>query len=874
MVETLIYYFSKNKCDGDASMCNLLGTKGANLAEMCQLDIPVPPGFTITSAACNLYHKNNDFSYELCKEYITLLENETGRKFGNINNPLLVSVRSGSVSSMPGMLDTILNVGLNDETLIGLIKHNGERFAYDSYCRFIQMYCSIVLKIDHSLFNDVIENEKRKNNAQNYSDLSYESLQNIVTNFKDIVYKNTDSYFPQDVHEQLYTSIIAVFDSWKNSRAASYRRIHNISDEVGTAVNIQSMVFGNMDNNSATGVVFTRNPSTGQKEYFGEFLINAQGEDIVAGTTTPWLINGSDEKTMANLMPEVYRELCDICNKLEAHYCDMQDIEFTVENGKLWILQTRSGKRTAEAAIRIAQDMVNEKLITKEKAILKIDPHTFDKLLHPIIETKNEYKVIAKGLPASPGVACGQVAFTSEAAKQISKQKAILVRLETNPEDIEGINASCGIITVRGGMTSHAAVVARGMGRPCICGANGISIDESGEFFTIGEEKIYKGDYITINGSNGEIIQGTVPIIQSQSSEVFQTIMSWTDEIRILGVRANADTPEDVKIAQSFNSDGIGLCRTEHMFFSTDRIKIVQELITAETDKEQESALSKLEIIQKNDFKEIFTIMQGKPITIRLLDPPLHEFLPQSDAAIEEVAKSSGRSISNIKNKILELSERNPMLGHRGCRLAISHPKIYEMQTRAIFSAIEELQKEENIRVVPEIMIPFIIDETEFSIICSMIDKISKSFDYSRKDYLIGTMIELPRAALTADKIAKHADFFSFGTNDLTQTTMGLSRDDATKFLDHYHVQKILKDDPFEILDISGVGELIKIAVDKARKTSPKIKLGVCGEHGGNPESIKFFAQLGIDYVSCSPFRIPIAKLTAAQCSILKDKDY
>ncbi|WP_339045529.1 pyruvate, phosphate dikinase [Candidatus Mesenet endosymbiont of Agriotes lineatus] len=868
MVETLIYYFSKNKCDGDASMYNLLGTKGANLAEMCQLDIPVPPGFTITTAACNLYHKNGEFSYELCKEYITLLENETERKFGGINNPLLVSVRSGSISSMPGMLDTILNIGLNDETLMGLIKYNGERFAYDSYCRFIQVYGSIVLKIDHSLFNDVIEIEKRKNNAQNYSDLSYKSLQKIVTNFKDIVYKNTGLYFPQDVHKQLYTSIIAVFDSWKNSRAASYRRIHNISGEVGTAVNIQSMVFGNMGSNSATGVVFTRNPSTGQKEYFGEFLVNAQGEDIVAGTTTPWPINGSGEKTMENLMPEVYQELCIICNKLEAHYCDMQDIEFTVENSKLWILQTRSGKRTAEATIRIVQDMVNENLITKEKAILKIDPYILDKLLHPIIETKSGYKVIARGLPASPGVVCGQVVFTSEAAKQVPKQKAILVRLETNPEDIEGINASCGIITVRGGMTSHAAVVARGMGRPCICGTNGICIDESGEFFTVGEEKIFKGDYITINGSNGEIIQGAVPIVQSQSSEVFQTIMSWTDEIRVLGVRANADTPEDVKIAQSFNSDGIGLCRTEHMFFSTDRIKIIQELITADTDKEREHALSKLEIIQKNDFKEIFAIMQGNPITIRLLDPPLHEFLPQSDAVIEEVAKSSGRSISNIKNKILELSEKNPMLGHRGCRLAISHPQIYEMQTRAIFFAVEELQKEENIKVVPEIMIPFIMDEIEFSIICSMIEKISKSFNYNRKDYLIGTMIELPRAALTADKIAKHADFFSFGTNDLTQTTMGLSRDDATKFLGHYHTQKILKDDPFEVLDINGVGELIKIAVDKARKASPKIKLGVCGEHGGNPRSIHFFAQLGIDYVSCSPFRVPIAKLTAAQCAI------
>lgn len=866
MVETLIYYFSKNKCDGDASMYNLLGSKGANLAEMCQLDIPVPPGFTITTAACNLYHKNNEFSYELCKEYIILLENETGRKFGDANNPLLVSVRSGSVSSMPGMLDTILNVGLNDKTLMGLIRYNGERFAYDSYCRFIQMYGSIVLKIDHSLFNDVIENEKRINDTQSYLDLSHESLQKIITNFKDIVYKNTGSYFPQDVHEQLHTSIIAVFDSWKNSRAASYRRIHNISDEVGTAVNIQSMVFGNMGNNSATGVVFTRNPSTGQKEYFGEFLVNAQGEDIVAGTTTPWPINGLDEKTMANLMPEVYRELCVICNRLETHYCDMQDIEFTIENGKLWILQTRSGKRTAEAAIQIAQDMVNEKLITKEKAILKVDPYIFDKLLHPIIETKNEYKVIAKGLPASPGVACGQVVFTSEAAKQILKQKAILVRLETNPEDIEGINASCGIITVRGGMTSHAAVVARGMGRPCVCGANGICIDSSSEFFTVGEEKIFKGDYITINGSNGEIIQGTVPIVQPQSSEIFQTIMSWTDEVRTLGVRANADTPEDVKIAQGFNSDGIGLCRTEHMFFSTDRIKIVQELITADTDKERECALGKLETIQKNDFKEIFAIMQGKPITIRLLDPPLHEFLPQGDAVIEEIAKSSGRSISNIKNKILELSEKNPMLGHRGCRLAISHPQIYEMQARAIFSAVKELQEEKSAK--PEIMIPFIMDETEFSIICSMIEKISKSFNYDRKDYLIGTMIELPRAALTADKIAKHADFFSFGTNDLTQTTMGLSRDDATKFLCHYHTQKILKDDPFEVLDTDGVGELIKIAVDKARRTSPKIKLGVCGEHGGNPKSIHFFTQVGLDYVSCSPFRVPVAKLAAAQCAI------
>ncbi len=870
MAEKLIYYFSKNRCDGDASMRNLLGAKGANLAEMCKLGIPVPPGFTIATTACNIYHKNNDLSHQIYEEYITLLENEVDRKFGDVNRPLLVSVRSGSVDSMPGMLDTILNVGLNDQTVVGLIKYNDERFAYDSYCRFIQMYASVVLKIDHFLFDEIIENEKLESNVENYLDLNSKSLQKIITHFKYIIYENTGSHFPQDVHKQLHASIAAVFDSWKNDRAITYRQIHNISDELGTAVNIQSMVFGNMNNNSATGVVFTRNPSTGEKNYFGEFLIKAQGEDIVAGTATPWQINGLSDETMENLMPEIYQELCTICSKLEMHYHDMQDIEFTVQEGRLWILQTRSGKRTAEAAVHIAADMVDENLITKEEAILKIDPYTFNKLLHPVIDTNSQYKVIAKGLPASPGVTCGQVAFTSEDAKQMSKQgkKAILVRLETNPEDIEGMNVACGIVTARGGMTSHAAVVARGMGRPCVCGVSGIYIDKDNGFFSIGSNiKIFKGDFITINGSNGEIILGTVPTIQPQSSKVFKTIMSWADEVRVLGVRANADTPEDAKIAQNFNADGIGLCRTEHMFFSTERISIVQRLITAEDNIELENALNELEAIQKKDFKEIFTIMQGKPITIRLLDPPLHEFLPHNDTAIEEIAKSSWRSAAAIKNKVCELSEKNPMLGHRGCRLAISHPKIYEMQTRAIFSAAQELKNEKDIKVVPEIMIPFVMDEIEFSIICSMVKDISLNFNI---DYLIGTMIELPRAALIADKIAKHADFFSFGTNDLTQTTMGLSRDDSTKFLNHYMEKKIFKNDPFEVLDFVGVGELIKIAVDKGRKAAPKIKLGICGEHGGDPESIKFFTQIGLDYVSCSPFRVPIAKLTAAQCAILK----
>ncbi|WP_264720218.1 pyruvate, phosphate dikinase [Wolbachia endosymbiont (group B) of Eucosma cana] len=870
MQEKLIYYFSQSNCEGNAAMRNLLGGKGANLAEMCNIGIPVPPGFTISTAVCQAYCQDNELSCDLrneIKNYMAMLESDIGCKFGDSNNPLLVSIRSGSVNSMPGMLDTVLNVGLNDATVVGLAKKSGERFAYDSYCRFIMMYSNVVLQLDHNLFQDIIDSEQQKSGAKSLADLDVDVLKGIVNDFKDVVYEKIGKNFPQNVEEQLLNSVNAVFSSWQNDRAVSYRKINNIPENLGTAVNVQAMVFGNLNDNSATGVIFTRNPSTGEKKLFGEFLVNAQGEDVVSGVYTPMPIDGEQESTMEKLLPSVYRELCAVCEKLERHNKDMQDIEFTVQDGKLWILQTRSGKRTAEAAIRIIVDMVEEGAITKEEGILRIDPKTFDNLLHPVLDVKIDQEVIGKGLPASPGVASGYVVFSASDAEKAAEQgkKVILVRSETSPEDINGMNAASGIVTARGGMTSHAAVVTRGMGKPCICSLSGLYIDKDEKFLSMGDIKVNKGEPITIDGGTGEVMLGILPTVLPELSQEFKTIINWVDKIKTVKVRANADTPKDAKIAKEFGAEGIGLCRTEHMFFASDRIEFIQKLIIADDENERANALNKLEEMQKSDFKEIFSIMEGREVTIRLLDPPLHEFLPHNQSIIEKIAKSLNKSVESVKNKIVQLSEKNPMLGHRGCRLAISHPEIYKMQIRAILSAASELRKEKKIEVKPEIMIPFIMSEKEFVLICELVKKEAKNFDVN---YSIGTMIELPRAALIADKLAKHAEFFSFGTNDLTQTTMGLSRDDSVNFLDSYKESNIFKNDPFEVLDVEGVGELIRIAIERGKKTRKEIKLGICGEHGANPQSIEFFIKSGVDYVSCSPYRVPVAKLVVTQFSI------
>ncbi|MGL9725767.1 MAG: pyruvate, phosphate dikinase [Wolbachia sp.] len=870
MGEKLIYYFSQSRCEGNTEMKNLLGGKGANLAEMCNVGIPVPPGFTISTSVCKHYHQSNKLPDDLrneIKEYMTMLESDICCKFGDSNNPLLISIRSGSVSSMPGMLDTILNVGLNDATVVGLAKKSGERFAHDSYCRFIMMYSNVVLQLDHHLFQSIIDNEQQKSGTKSLADLDVDVLKRIINNFKRIVHEKTVRHFPQSVEEQLLNSVNAVFISWQNDRAVSYRKINNIPENLGTAVNVQAMVFGNLNDNSATGVIFTRNPSTGEKKLFGEFLVNAQGEDVVSGIYTPMPVNGKQENTMGKLMPSMYKELCDVCKKLERHYKDMQDIEFTVQNGKLWILQTRSGKRTAEATIRIIVDMVSEGAIAKEEGILRIDPKILDSLLHPVLDVKSDQEVIGKGLPASPGVASGYIVFNASDAERAAEQgkKVILVRSETSPEDINGMNAASGIITARGGMTSHAAVVTRGMGKPCICSLSGLYIDKDRNFLSIGKIKVNKGESITINGGTGEVMLGILPTISPELSQEFKMIINWIDEIKTIKVRANADTPKDAKIAKEFGAEGIGLCRTEHMFFASDRIEFIQKLIIADDKNERTNALNGLEGMQRSDFKEIFSIMGSREVTIRLLDPPLHEFLPHNQSIIEKIAKSLNKSVESVKNKVVQLSEKNPMLGRRGCRLAISHPEIYSMQIRAILSAANELKKEKKVEINPEIMIPFIISEKEFVLICELIKKEAENFDVS---YSIGTMIELPRAALIADKLAKHAEFFSFGTNDLTQTTMGLSRDDSVNFLDVYKESNIFDNDPFEVLDLEGVGELIKIAIERGKKIRKEIKLGICGEHGADPKSIKFFIKSGVDYVSCSPYRVPVAKLVAAQLAV------
>ncbi len=883
--QKFVYSFGDGKSEGDASMKNLLGGKGANLAEMSKMGLPVPPGLTITTEFCDFYYKNGKkFPAELKQQVeaaLKQIEEKIGAKFGDEENPLLFSVRSGARASMPGMMDTVLNLGLNDKTVLGLAqKSNNRRFAFDSYRRFIQMYSDVVLGVDHYNFEVILDEKKHEFGASADTDLSCENLEEIVDLFKAKVKEELGREFPQDVNEQLWGSVEAVFASWMNDRAIIYRDLNNIPAEWGTAVNVQSMVFGNMGDTSATGVAFTRNPSTGTKELYGEYLINAQGEDVVAGIRTPQSITISGKEqldsslpSMEETMPDVFAELVNIYKKLELHYRDMQDIEFTVQNKKLWMLQTRNGKRTAQAAVKIAVDMVEEKLIDKKEALKRIDPASLDQLLHPTLDPKAKVQIISKGLPASPGAASGIVVFSSAEAERKSENgdKVILVRVETSPEDIKGMHVSQGILTARGGMTSHAAVVARGMGTPCVSGASNLHVDNSGQFFTAGGVKVKEGEVITINGSTGDVILGSVPTLKPNLSSDFQTIMKWADEVRVLKVRTNAETPLDCQTARDFGAEGIGLCRTEHMFFSEDRIVAVREMILAEELEGRKKALAKLLPMQRKDFVEIFKIMAALPVTIRLLDPPLHEFLPHKDSEIAEVAKAVGVDVNYVKHRTHQLQEQNPMLGHRGCRLGISYPEIYEMQARAIFEAASIVKKETNQEVLLEIMVPLVATRKELQILKDLIVTTEKSVEKEqgvKLNYMVGTMIELPRAALMADQIAKDAEFFSFGTNDLTQTTFGLSRDDSASFLGHYQKAGILEKDPFAELDQEGVGQLIKIAAEKGKSTRPNIKLGICGEHGGNPASIEFCHKTGLDYVSCSPYRVPIARLAAARAAL------
>ena len=882
---TWVYNFSKTPKKDKIGLKNLLGGKGANLSEMIKIGLPVPPGFTISTEACNEYYKRNRKNPlgldKQVKLAIKNVEKKIGKQFGDKKNPLLVSVRSGARVSMPGMMDTVLNLGLNDETVLGLsAKTKNETFAYDSYRRFIQMYSNVVLGVDHHNFEDLIENYKLTKGVTLDTDLGAEDWKKLIKDFRDVIKKEINKDFPQNVYEQLWGAIGAVFQSWRNQRAKTYRKLNNIPEEWGTAVNVQSMVFGNMGDDCATGVAFTRNPSTGEKSFYGEYLINAQGEDVVAGIRTPQNITKkarleakSDALSMEETMPKVYSQLVKIYKKLEKHYKDMQDIEFTVENKKLWMLQTRSGKRTAKASIKIAVDMVKENLIKKEEALLRVDPKMLDTLLHPTLDPKAEKDIIAKGLPASPGAASGKITFSADDAEALKSQnqKTILVRLETSPEDIHGMNAAEGILTCRGGMTSHAAVVARGMGKPCVSGSGSIQIDYQNKEFKVGERIFKEGDIITIDGSSGEVMSGEVKTIKPDISGDFSTIMSWADKIRKMQVRTNAETPVDTKVAREFGAEGIGLCRTEHMFFDEERILYVRQMILSKSKDDRSAALAKILPFQKKDFKEIFTIMKGLPVTVRLLDPPLHEFLPKSEKEISSVASSLNISEKEIKDRISDLHEENPMLGHRGCRLAISYPEIYEMQCEAIFEAVVECKKEK-IKVLPEIMIPLVATGQELQILRELVD--SKAKEISKKhnqklDYLVGTMIELPRAALNAKDISKYADFFSFGTNDLTQTTLGISRDDAGKFLDDYVDNNIFKIDPFVSIDVNGVGQLVELACQNAKKNKSKIKLGICGEHGGDPDSIQFCQKAGLNYVSCSPYRVPIARLSAAQAKIL-----
>ena len=866
---------------------NILGGKGANLAEMGKLGLPVPPGFTISTEVCELFYKNKKkLNLKILKEInkeLKNIEKKSGKKFGDLRNPLLVSVRSGARVSMPGMMDTILNLGLNDKTAQALAKKTSNmRFAKDSYRRFIQMYSNVVLGIEGYHFEELIENYKLTKGVLLDTELDEKDWDGLINDFKDVVREKTKKNFPQDVKQQLVGAISAVFLSWESHRAKVYRKLNQIPSDWGTAVNVQSMVFGNMGDNCATGVVFTRNPSDGSNDIYGEYLINAQGEDVVAGTRTPQHVTrkariNSKEKllSMEECMTSIYRQLKKILLKLEKHYKDMQDVEFTVENKKLWMLQTRSGKRTAKSAVKIAVDMVKEKLISKKDAVLRIEPSSLDTLLHPTLDEKSNIEVIAKGLPASPGAASGKVVFSSDEAERLNNmmQNTILVRVETSPEDIHGMHAAKGILTARGGMTSHAAVVARGMGRPCVSGSSEIEIDYANNLFRTNGLEIKEGDLITVDGSTGRIILGEVKTVKPEISGDFSKLMSWADSFRKLKIRTNSETPLDSKIARDFGAEGIGLCRTEHMFFEEERILSVREMILSKSREDRANALSKLLPHQKKDFIEIFKIMNGLPVTVRLLDPPLHEFLPKNDNEIVDVSKSLNLSIKEIKGRIDELHEQNPMLGHRGCRLGISFPEIYEMQTRAIFEALVECKKRKIKSTMPEIMIPLVSTEAEIKIMKDLVIRVARKVQNENKTkikFLVGTMIELPRAAIKAKDIAKHAEFFSFGTNDLTQTTFGISRDDSGKFLNDYIENKIFDIDPFISID-DGVGDLIEMASTKGKKQNKKIKLGICGEHGGDPKSIEFCSKVGLDYVSCSPYRVPIARLAAAQAQLKKN---
>jgi len=882
-----VYRFGGGVSDGGAGDKTLLGGKGANLAEMASIGLPVPPGFTIATTMCTRYYDEGQTFPDSVRDEVAIgiahIEGTTGKRFGDHADPLLVSVRSGARVSMPGMMDTVLNLGLNDQTVEGLAAVSDDaRFAWDSYRRFIQMYSDVVLELDHGRFEEALEIAKEDRGYYLDTDLTADDWRALVAQYKDIVVELWGKPFPQDVHDQLWGAIGAVFGSWQADRAKVYRRLNDIPGDWGTAVNVQAMVFGNMGDTSATGVAFTRDPSTGANAYYGEFLINAQGEDVVAGIRTPQYLTtaarvaaNAKPLSMEEAMPDAYGELAAVFDRLERHYRDMQDIEFTVQQGKLWMLQTRSGKRTAKAALKIAVDMAEEGLISREEAILRVDPQALDQLLHPTLDPKAPRDVLTKGLPASPGAASGIAVFDSDTAERRSNagDAVILIRTETSPEDIHGMHAARGILTARGGMTSHAAVVARGMGRPCVSGAGSISIDAKAGVMKVAGREIREGDIVTIDGATGEVMAGAVATVQPELAGDFGTLMEWADGVRRLKVRANAETPLDCRTARDFGAEGIGLCRTEHMFFEQSRITAVRQMILAEDEAGRRAALERLLPEQRSDFVEIFEVMVGLPCTIRLLDPPLHEFLPHQEAEFEEVAAAAGIAVDQLKRRAAELHEFNPMLGHRGCRLGVTYPEIYEMQARAIFEAAVIVAEKSGEAPIPEVMIPLVGTRRELELMKAVVDKAAQAVfaDKGRTiEYLVGTMIELPRAALKAGEIAEAGQFFSFGTNDLTQTTLGVSRDDASRFLGAYVEKGIYARDPFVSIDVEGVGELIELAAERGRKTRPDIKLGICGEHGGDPASIAFCEKVGLDYVSASPYRVPIARLAAAQAALAK----
>ncbi len=881
-----VYGFGGGSADGDASMKNLLGGKGANLAEMSSLGLPVPPGFTITTEACVHYYSNGQtYPDGLAAQVaagLKTVEAVVGKTFGDAGNPLLVSVRSGARASMPGMMDTVLNLGLNDETVEGLATLSGDRrFAFDSYRRFITMYSSVVLGLSHDDFEEVLDDHKDRLGVTIDTDLSASDWEKVVADYKAVVEDRLGHAFPQDPHDQLWGAVSAVFASWMNDRAKFYRRMHDIPESWGTAVNVQSMVFGNMGETSATGVAFTRNPSTGEARLYGEFLINAQGEDVVAGIRTPQSLTkagreemGETAPSMEEAMPVVFGEFVEVIGRLESHYRDMQDIEFTVEQGRLWMLQTRNGKRTARSALKIAVDLAAEGVISEEEAVARVEPSALDQLLHPTLDPKASRTVVASGLPASPGAATGRIVFDADEAERLSQlgDAVILVREETSPEDIHGMHAARGIVTARGGMTSHAAVVARGMGRPCVCGINELSIDDKAGTFTARGRTFRAGEIITIDGSKGEVLDGAVAMIEPELTGDFQTLMAWADKVRRLKVRANAETPLDARTARGFGAEGIGLCRTEHMFFDDARIAAVREMILADDEAGRRLALAKIAPFQKADFVELFTIMAGLPVTVRLLDPPLHEFIPHTDAEIDALAVTQGLDAAKLKRRARELHETNPMLGHRGCRLGVAYPEIYEMQVRAILEAALQVKRTAAEAPIPEIMHPLVALGLEMKYLRELTDRTAEAVFAEagdRVDYLVGTMIELPRAALRAADLAEYAEFFSFGTNDLTQTTFGISRDDSGRFLQAYMDKGIFETDPFVRLDQDGVGDLIRIAAERGGAARPGIKMGICGEHGGDPSSIAFCEEVGLDYVSCSPYRVPIARLAAAQAALV-----